>query len=174
MKNLSTRRRLVIGVGVIAIALAGFRWAPVWLQPADVRAQQTGTNSAFGVTGIIRGQSLRLNLGTLPASRGMDLTWTYRIFDMTGQPLYESAPIPVPSGQWRSSEVSRDALNIVGDPSTGRAQVLVQVDIQPSRRVHFGNVVGSLEVVEEATGATANVYFVSESFGFGVEREMKE
>jgi hypothetical protein len=174
MSDLLTRRRLLVGFWVIVIAFAGLRWAPTWLQPVDVRAQQSGTNSAFALTGIVRGQLLRINIGTLPASRGMDLSWTYRVTDTAGQILVESASISVPSGQWRSSHVSRDALNIVGDPATGRAQVLVQVDIQPARRVHSGNVVGSLEVVDEATGATVNGYFIAESFGFGVEREMKE
>ena len=130
MKDSATARRLVIALGAITIALAGFRWAPTWLQPADVRAQHTGTNSAFAAIGIVRGQFLRINIGTLPVSRGMDLAWTYRVTDTAGQVVALSDRISVPSGQWRSADIFRDALAIVGDPVTGRAQVLVQVDIQ--------------------------------------------
>lgn len=174
MTNRATRRQM-IALGTIVLALAGFQEGQTWLQPVNVQAQgRTGANDAFALVGIAPGQFLRINLGTVPPSLGMDLAWTYRVTDTAGQTLFHSTPISVPSGEWRSSDLSHKDLNIVGDSVTGRVQLMIWINVQASRRVHLGNVVGSLEVVDQTTGATVNGYFVADSFSFGVERCMKD
>lgn len=157
MNNRITRNRQVIGLAMVALIVGCFQFGTGRRQPAKAQVDDGIVFvPVFGAPlGIIPGQKLRISLGTRQGSREeAPVLWFFAITLPNGQMLFESVRVEVPSNEWRFSEVSREALNIEGEPGTGRVQAMVQIFIQAPRGSK-PDITGSLEVVNESTGETA-------------------
>ena len=73
----------------------------------------------------------------------------------------------MPPGEFRFSDVSRRDLNTEGEPGTGRAQVIVRVTIITPEGSNPEDFPGSLELINEATGATASSDDLVFRYNFG-------
>ena len=151
------KKLLTITTAIVALATAG-RLQPVKAQTGDGSVKFI----SYASTGIIPGEKIRLNIGNPEKSTGnLSLSFSYYLAHGTNAsssvPLYESGWIQVPPGQFRSSDVSRKDLNTEGEPGTGRAQVLVKINIIAPAGTKPEDLPGSLEVLEDEGGKSAEV-----------------
>ena len=109
------------------------------------------------LVGIIPEQSLRISVGNTAETPGSTVTWTYKVTNTGNVPLYESEWIRVPPREFRFSGVSRRDLNTEGEPGTLRAQVMVTVTLRVPAGSNPKDYIGSLEVINEATGRTSGL-----------------
>src|SRR5262245_44633537 len=153
MKRIITHNRFIIGLAVVALAAAGILWKGAGLQPVAASSQNESTG--FVSLGITPGQTLRINVSNTaePLDPG-PITWTYTVTNTGSTPLYESGRIQVPPGEFRYSDVSRRDLPVEGEPGTGRVQMLVKLVIQLPRGVAPSDILSSVEIINEETGAT--------------------
>lgn len=160
MNSRTLRNRYVTGLAVLALT-AFVQLGTDWMQPAKARAQLGDGSVRFisesiSILGIVPGQNLRISVGTKPGSHVVPKLWFFtRVAQQpNNEVLFESERIEVPPGEWRFTDISRDALNIEGELGTRRAQVMVRVFIQAPRGTESSDLIGSLEVVDEGTGQT--------------------
>ena len=152
MKTRNTITKLItITMAVAALAATGVLCGAGWLQPVEA---QSGDGSVRFVSytsiGIVHGQRVRLSVGNPEESTGNRFVYVYyTVSKPSGDPLYESEWIRVPSGEFRCSDVSREDLNTEGEPGTGRAQVMVIVTIIAPAGSNPEDFPGSLEVIED-------------------------
>ena len=126
-------------------------------------------NSGFGndmMVGIVPGQTLRATLFNL-SSTGAEtqhkpVNGHIKIFDGSGNLLAQSPELVIPPGEFRSFDLNRAALNLPGEPGTGRVQVRARLVLDVAAPYHFtadGKVssllVPSLELIDNSTGRTA-------------------
>lgn len=124
------------------------------LQPVKA---QTGDGSvrfvSYASVGIIHGQRVRLSMSNSEESGGtVSLSFQYYLAHQTNAssvPLYESDLIKVPPKEFRFADVSREDLNTEGEPGTGRAQVMVKVNIIAPAGSDADDFPVSLEVLED-------------------------
>jgi len=158
MKNKTLRSRCVIGLILVALIAGGFQLGTSWRQPDTVRAQadeDKGLSSgalAVLLCAIGPGQKMRLTVGT---ARATPYRWFFTVHNTSNEVLFRSERIEVPAGEWRFADVSREALNIAGEPGTNRAQVMVRVNIEFLRSVKASDFIGSMEVLDENTTASS-------------------
>jgi hypothetical protein len=157
MKARNTITRVItITMAVAALAAAGLLYGAGWLQPVEA---QSGDGSArfvsYASVGIVPGEKVRLTVGNNAETPGSTVTWTYKVTNTGGDPLYESEGIQVSPGWFRYSEVSRGVLNTEGEPGTGRAEVMVTVAIEAPAGSNPEDLAVSTEVIKEETGATS-------------------
>ena len=161
MKNRILRSRCVIGLIVVALIAGGFQLGTSWRQPETVRAQPGSDDDSLSsgelaiLLAIGQGQKMRLTVGTIPGAREVPYLWFFTVHNTSNEVLFRSERIEVPSGEWRFSDVSREALNIAGEPGTGRAQVMVRVFVEFPRGVKASDFIGSMEVLDENTAASS-------------------
>lgn len=157
MKQSSTSRKLItITMAVAALVAAGLLAKAGWQQPVEAQSGDGSVRSvSYASIGIIPGEKVRLSVGNTANSPGSTVTWTYKVTNTGGVPLYESEWIQVQPGEFRVSDVSRRDLNIEGEPGTGRAEVIVRVTIQAPAGSNPKDSPVSLEVTKEDTGATS-------------------
>ena len=106
------------------------------------------------LVGIIPGQGIRVSVGNTAETPGSTVTWTYKVTNTGGVPLYESEWMYVPVRRFSFSDVSREDLNTEGEPRTRRAEVMVTVTIQAPAGSNPDDYIGSLELIDEETGRT--------------------
>jgi hypothetical protein len=109
---------------------------------------------SYASVGIVRGQRIRLSLSNTGASGGsatLSFSWylAHGTNSASSVPIYESEWIKVPSKEFRCVDVSREDLNIEGEPETGRAQVVVRVTIIAPAGSNADDFPASLEILED-------------------------
>src|SRR5215510_11110044 len=117
MKTRNTITKLTITMAVAALAAAGLLCAAGWLPPVEA---QSGDGSvkfvSYASIGIVPGEKVRLSVANNIAKLDPGpITWTYKVTNTGSTPLYESERIQVPSGEFRSSDVSRRDLKTEGE-----------------------------------------------------------
>jgi hypothetical protein len=118
--------------------------------------------------GFVPGQTLRISLFNSPASgagAGSQPTPVHghiKVFSRDNILLAQSAELVIPPSEFRSFDFNRAALNLPGEPGTGRLQVRARLVLRvaaPSRPTHeekgAGAVVASWELIDNLTGRTA-------------------
>ena len=147
----------------IAITITMAALAAVCLLGRQTVEAQTGDGSVRFVSyqsiGIVPGEKVRLSVGNMRESAGtLRLSFSYYLAhgsnSMSRVPLHEAEWISVPPGELRFSDLSRRDLNTEGEPLTGRAQLMVRITIIAPAGTDPAGLSGSLEVINEFTGAT--------------------
>jgi len=156
MKTRNTITRLIaITMAVAALLAADLFVGGGLLQPVEA---QIGDGSvkfiSYASTGLVPGERVRLTVNNTEESTGtLSLSFSYYLAHAShspvGAPFYETEWIQVPRGEFRSSEVRRADLRTEGEPLTGRAQVIVRVNILAAAGSSPENFPGSLEVIED-------------------------
>ena len=155
MKTRNTITKLItITLAVAAIAVIGSSLAAGRAGAAG-RSDINDIYVFRSIIGITPEQSLRVSVGSAANSIGDQAQFTITVTNDGGVPLYESDWKYVPVREFRFSDVSRRDLNTEGEPGTGRAQVMVTVTIQLPAGSNPEDSLCSMEVINEATGATA-------------------
>lgn len=137
-----------------AVAALALLCGASFLQPVQA---QIGDGSvrfiSYASLGIVPGQKVRLSVANTEQSAGnMSLSFSYYLAhgsNASSVPLFESEWIQVPPGEFRSADVSRKDLKTVGEPETGRAQVMVKVTIAAPAGSNPEDFPCSLEVIED-------------------------
>jgi hypothetical protein len=160
MKTRNTITKLITITMAVAALAAALLCGAGWLQPVKA---QTGDGSvrfvSYQSVGIVHGQRIRLSVGNTEQSTGtLALSFSYYLAHASNSssrvPLHETEWISVPPGELRFYDLSRRDLNTEGELETGRAQLIVRVVIIAPAGSNPANFSGSLEVINEATGAT--------------------
>jgi hypothetical protein len=161
MKTRNTFTKFIaITMTMAALAAACLLGGNGWLQPVEAQiADGSGRFVSYQSIGMVHGQKVRLSVGNTKESNGtLTLSFSYYLAHASNTssrvPLYESELIPVPPGEFRFSDLSRRDLKIEGEPETGRAQMIVRVTIMAAAGSNPSNFPGSLELINEDTGAT--------------------
>lgn len=115
------------------------------------------------LVGIIPGQGIRVSVGNTAETPGSTVTWTYKVTNTGGVPLYESEWRYVPVRRFSFSDVSREDLNTEGEPRTRRAEVMVTLTLQAPAGSNPDDYIGSLELIDEGTGGTVAMMKVKRS-----------
>ena len=152
---------IAITMVVAAMAVIGSSWAAGRAGAAGLSDPDMYIKFASRPVGIIPGQSLRVSVGNTANTPGSTITWTYKVTNPGGVPLYDSDWKYVPVRRFSYLDVSRRDLNTVGEPGTGRAQVMVTVTLRVPAGSNPEDYIGSLEVFDERTGSNAAGHSVS-------------
>lgn len=162
MKIRKTIIKLAITMAMAALAAAGLLCSAVWLQPVEA---QSGDGSvkfiSYAAIGIVPGEKIRITVGnSASSSSNPNLAsatgwFRYSLTDPLGVILYQSEPIKVASGEFRSSDVFRRDLKTEGEPETGRAEVMLRATIEAWDGSNPDDFRISTEVIKEETGATS-------------------
>ena len=155
---MKTRNTITKLIALTLMVVAGLLNGSGLLQPVKA---QTGDESvrfvSYASTGIVHGEKIRLSVANTGESGGtVSFSLSFYIADSSGVPLYESEWIKVPSGEFRSSDVSREDLKTEGEPETGRAQVIVRVNVIAPAGSNEDDFPASLEIIQDQvqTGET--------------------
>jgi hypothetical protein len=158
MTHRTLRNSLVIGLIAVALIAGAFQLETRWRQPDTVRAQTddddddlSGGALAVLLLAVGQGQKLRLSVGTAPGRREVPYFWFFTLHNTRNEVIFRSERIEVPSGEWRFSEVPREAFTITGEP----AQVKVQVFVDVPRGRRPSDFTGSAAVLNQATGESS-------------------
>ncbi|HZI59205.1 MAG TPA: RHS repeat domain-containing protein [Pyrinomonadaceae bacterium] len=156
MKTRNAITKLITKTMAVAVlAAAGLLCATGWLQPVQA---QTGDGSvkfiSYASIGMVHGERARLTVSNTEESSGtLSLSFSYYLAHQShatlSDPFYETEWMQVPRGELRFSEVRREDLKTEGEPKTGRAQMIVRLNmIAPagSNPEHF---LGSVEVTKD-------------------------
>jgi hypothetical protein len=161
MNSRITRNRLFIAPAGVVLAAIGVLWGAGWLQPAKA---QTGEGSvrfvSYACIGIVYGQKLRFSVGNAAEPTRTPVVWTYLVTNPGSGPVFESERIPVPSGEFRSRDITYTGLDVAGEPETGRVQMMVQITVDVPSGIDESDVIGSLEIIDEETGQTGYVGWI--------------
>jgi hypothetical protein len=103
---------------------------------------------------MLPSQKLRISVGNAAGSPNR-LIYVYSGMDPGGDPLFESERIEVPSGEFRSSDISYSALAAAGEPGTGRVQMMVKLVVELPAGLDPSAAICWLELIDEETGATS-------------------
>lgn len=162
MKTSKTITKLTMTIGMAVLAAAGILCSANWLQRVEA---QSGDGSvkfiAYGAIGFAPGEKIRVTVRSSAGSASPNLMSTtgwfrYSLTDPFGVTLYQSEPIKVASGEFRSSDVSRGDLKTEGELGTGRAEVMLRATIEPLDGSNPDDFRVSTEVINEQTGATSS------------------
>jgi hypothetical protein len=169
MKTRNTITKLItITMAVTGLAATGLLCRAGWLQPVEASGRDGSVRfvSYTGI-GIVPRQKVRISVGNTANSPGSTVTWTYKVTNTGGVPLYESERIPVPSGEFRSSDISYSGLEVAGEPGTGRVQLMVKLVVELPTGIDPSHAIGSLELIDEETGGTVASIKIQRSGGVG-------
>ena len=119
------------------------------------------------IIGIIPGQGIRVSVGNTAETPGSTVTWTYKVTNTGGVPLYDSEWKYVPVRRFTFSDVSRQDLNTEGEPRTRREEVMVTVTLRAPAGSNPDDYIGSLELIDEGTGGTVAMMKIKRS-GTGI------
>ena len=166
MSRTTTRKKL------FALILAAFFVACIscglsWVKSSEAQSPG-GINVALGdgsvrflpnhLIGFVVGQELRIILGLPPDSTSYQVTFQCTLHGQDGHVLFESEAITVPRGQFRFLRVSRTQLPTVGEQETGRAQVLLKVNVTSEGGHGPTEPFGAIETIDEASGEAKVLY----------------
>ena len=153
---MKTRNRITkliaITMAVAAMAVIGSSWAAGRAGAAG-RSDINDIYIFRSIIGITSGERIRVSVGT-SANSPTSGWFRYSTTNPSGVPLYDSEWKYVPVRRFSFLDVSREDLNTEGEPGTGRAQVMVTVTLRVPAGSNPKDYIGSLEVINEATGAT--------------------
>src|SRR5262245_16847170 len=152
LNNRNTINRSVIALAVITLTVTSVQLAIGWLQP--VAANGDGSVRQVSV-GIIPGQTIRLSI-RCTQDDGPLLYSTYT-YDQFGNLLQTQPPARVPAGGFNYTDISRRDLQLDGEPRTERLQVVVKLVLDPPP-TRPSDVVSSVEIIDDVTGATTVVF----------------
>jgi hypothetical protein len=160
MKRTITRKK-VFGMILAAFLVTCILCGLSWMQSSKAQTHRR-IDVALGdgsvrflpnhLIGFVVGEELRITLGLAPDSSSYQVTFQCTLHGQDGHVLFESEAITVARGQFRFLRVSRTQLPIVGEPGTGRAQVLLKLNVTNERGVSPSDSFGAVEVIDEATG----------------------
>jgi hypothetical protein len=151
---------------VFALILAAFFVVSLscglsWVKSSKAQTP-SGINVALGdgsvrflpnhLIGVVVGEELRITLGLAPDSSSYQVTFQCTLHGQDGRVFFESEAITVPRGQFRFLRVSRTQLPTVGEPRTGRAQVLLKLNVKNEGGLSPTDAFGAVEIIDEATG----------------------
>ena len=155
MKTRNTITRLITKTMAVAVlAAAGLLCGAGWLQPVQAESGDGSVKFvSYASIGIIHGQRVRFSVSNTEESSGtLSLSFSYYLAHQSNSssfPFYETEWMQVPRGEFRFSELSREALNTEGEPGTGRAQVMARVTIVAPAGSNPDDFPVSLEVIED-------------------------
>jgi hypothetical protein len=149
-------QRIAITMVVAAIAVVGSSLVAGRAGAAG-RQDVNDTYVYRSLVGIIPGQGIRISVGNTAETPGSTVTWSYKVTNTGGVPLYDSEWKYVPVRRFHSSHVSRQDLNTEGAPGTGREEVMVTVTLRVPAGSNPDDFPASLELVDEGTGGTVAV-----------------
>jgi hypothetical protein len=161
-EDMQTRSRItkliVITMAVAALA-ASLLCQPGWLKPVEA---QSGDGSvrfvSYTCIGIVPRQKLRISVANPEESATNRFVYMYyTVSNPSGDHLYESERIPVPSGEFRSSDISYTGLEVAGEPGRGRVQMMVKLVVELPTGIDPSHAIGSLELIDEETGGTVAI-----------------
>jgi hypothetical protein len=162
MKTRKTIIKLTTTMAVAALAAVGVLCSASWLQPVDAQTDNESVNFiSYVAIGIVPGEKVRVTLGSNARSsikpNLMSTTgwFRYSLTDPLGVTLYQSEPIKVASGEFRSSDVSRRDLKTEGELGTGRAGLMLRATIEAPAGSNPDDFRVSTEIINEETGATS-------------------
>jgi len=159
MKTRNAITNLITKTMAVAALAAGLLCATAWLQPVQA---QTGDGSvkfiSYASIGMVHGERARLMVSNTGESTGtLSLSFSYYLAHQShatlSDPFYETELMEVPRGELRFSEIRREDLKTEGEPETGRAQMIVKVNIVAPAGFDPEHILGSVEVTkDEAQG----------------------
>lgn len=169
MKTPKTITKLTITMALAALAAAGLLCSASWLQRVDAQTDNESVNFiSYVATGIVPGEKFRVTVGSnARSSANPNLAsatgwFRYSLTDPLGVTLYQSEPIKVASGGFRSSDVSRRDLKTEGEPGTGRAELMLRAIIEAPAGSNPDDFRISTEIINEETGATSGGPYIHE------------
>ncbi len=142
-------------MAVTMLAAAALLCATGGLQPVQA---QIGDGSvkfiSYASIGMVHGEKARLTVSNTGESSGtLSLSFSYYIAHDShatlSDPFYETEWMQVPRGELRFSEISREDLKIEGEPETGRAQMIVRLNMIAPAGFDPAHVLGSVEVTKD-------------------------
>ena len=150
--RITIKKLIAITMAVAVMAVIGSSWAAGRAGAAG-RSDTNDTYVFRSIIGIIPGERLRVSVGT-SANSPTSGWFRYSTTNPSGVPLYDSEWKYVPVRRFSYLDVSREDLNTEGEPGTGRAQVMMTVTLRVPAGSNPKHYIGTLEVINEATGAT--------------------
>ena len=140
-------------MAVVALAV-GLLCGAGWLNPVQA---QIGDGSvkfiSYASAGIVHGERVRVSVSNTEEATGtLSLSFSYYLAHQNNSssvPFYESEWLRVPRGEFRFSEVAREQLKTEGEPSTGRAQMIVKITMIAPAGSDPDDFASSLEIVKD-------------------------
>jgi hypothetical protein len=120
--------------------------------------------------GIVPGQMLRVTVAHVSGEAGEhqappDVSVGVWLLDSSGRVIAQSTQVQIPRNEFCSFNFNRAALNLPGEPGTGRLQVRAQLVTHGAEPYHFTGdpkatslIVPSMEIVDNNTGKTRQIY----------------
>ena len=144
-------------VMLVAMGIICFQFGSSTLQPA--RAQDGNTDGADFLVwqrtlGIAPGQMLRVTVANPGETREPPpLFFLCKILDQNGELVFQTLRREVPSRGFRYEDIMfGDLAVLAGEPTTGRKQMSLRVEVRTARGARSSNVGGTLEVIDTDTG----------------------
>jgi hypothetical protein len=121
----------------------------------------------FPPIGFVPGQTLRLTVAHVSGQAGQDqvppdVSVGVWLLDSSGRRIAQSAEVQIPRNEFHFFDFNRAALNLPGEPGTGRMQVRARLVLHVAEPYHFTDapkatalLAPSLELVDISTGETA-------------------
>jgi hypothetical protein len=158
------RIRQFFALMLVAMGIICFQFGSSTPQPA--RAQDGSSDGADFLVwqrtlGIVPGQMLRVTVANPGETREPPpIFFLCKVFDQNGALVFQSDQREVPSRHFRYEDINfEDLSGVVGEPGTGRRQVIIQLLIRTARGARSSNVNSSLETINKDTGATASHWY---------------
>ncbi|HET6978984.1 MAG TPA: DNA-directed RNA polymerase subunit omega [Pyrinomonadaceae bacterium] len=143
-------------MAVVTLSLIG---AAGWLQPVQAQNSDGSVRfTSYASIGIVPGQKIRLSVSNSETSTGnLSLSFSYYLahgsHTAISVPVYESEWMRVPRGEFRFSELTREQLRTEGESGTGRAEVIVRVDMIAPAGSNPEDFPSLLEIIQDGTSA---------------------
>jgi hypothetical protein len=135
--------------------------------PSPALARPEVQSLDLGTVGFVPGQTLRLTVAHVSTDVEQNQTppnvrvgvW---LLDSSGRVIAQSAEVQIPRNEFSSFDFSRAAINVPGEPGTGRLQVTARLMMNVAEPYHFTDdpratalLVPSMELIDNSTGGTA-------------------
>jgi len=133
------------------------------LQPARALAQQDSDTDGADfliwqrTLGIVPGQMLRVTVANPGQTREPPpLFFLCKVLTPNGVVVFQTDELAVLAPGFRYEDINVEDLDaVVGDPGTGRRQVVMRVETRIARGARSSNGMGSFEIIDKDTGRTA-------------------
>ena len=142
-------RWYLLALVLVVLAAVTPQMSTGWLRPPIAHAQLQDGSVVFvsdSIVGLVPGETARISVAN--PRRSGPLFFQCRVSDLNGVVLFESLRTAVLADAFRFQDIPRTALNVSGEPGTGRVQVSVTTLIFLPRNVDISKVVLSGEVLE--------------------------
>lgn len=151
---------LLVVVVLVAICLEVGRSSP---QPSRALAQQDGDTDGADflvwqrTLGIVPGQMMRVTVANPGETREPPpLFFLCKVLDQNGALVFQTLSREVPTRGFRYEDIMfSDLAVLAGEPTTGRKQMSLRVEVRTARGARSSNVGGTLEVIDTDTGKTS-------------------